>query len=256
MFRFIFAIIMYAITKNFFGAIIGFFIGSMVDNSGSKKQQQQRHSQGNGRSIEDILEYYQQRTSRTTDLPNILMALSAAVMKADGKVLKVELNYVKDFFKQQFGDQFRPEHLQALRHYLDNDIPLTQICSDIRLQLRPETRLQLVNYLFGIAKVDGDVSPSELNTISNIASMMGVPMEDFNQSKGSHYRNVSADYQLLGVTESATDDEVKKAYRKLAIKYHPDKVAQMDEAAQKTAHEKFQKVQDAYEAVKKRRGMK
>jgi DnaJ like chaperone protein len=70
------------------------------------------------------------------------------------------------------------------------------------------------------------------------------------------YRNVDSDYRILGITEHATDDEVKKAYRKMAISFHPDKVAQMGEEFQKGAKEKFQQIQDSYEAIKKQRGFK
>lgn len=247
----------YFVTKSFLGAFLGFIIGSYIDNMQRiNKAQNQKSGQHRGRTAEEIYNYYQARSSRATDVPTILMALSAAVMKADGKVLKAELSYVKAFFKQQFGNQFSTEHLQVLKNYLDTDIPITQICSDVRIHLRPESRLQLIHYLFGIAKVDGDVSQSELNVIANIASMMGIPQADFDSVKNMFYRNVDSDYKILGVEESATDEEVKRAYRKMAVKFHPDKVAQMGEEFQKGAKEKFQKIQEAYEAIKKRRGMK
>ncbi len=257
MFGLIFGFIGYLTTRNIIGAILGFLVGTYVDNLQRAKNTQTRQSnQYRGRTAEEIYNYYQSRSSRATDIPTILMALSAAVMKADGKVLKVELSYVKAFFKQQFGNQFSPEHLQVLKNYLDSDIPITQICADVRIHLRPESRLQLVHYLFGIAQVDGDVSPQELNVIANIASMMGIPQTDFDSVKNMFYRNVDSDYKILGIEENATDDEVKRAYRKMAVKFHPDKVAQMGEEFQKGAKEKFQKIQEAYEAIKKRRGMK
>lgn len=257
MFGLIFGFIGYLATRNIIGAILGFLVGTYVDNLQRAKNTQTRQSnQYRGRTAEEIYNYYQSRSSRATDIPTILMALSAAVMKADGKVLKVELSYVKAFFKQQFGSQFSTEHLQVLKNYLDSDIPITQICADVRIHLRPESRLQLVHYLFGIAQVDGDVSPQELNVIANIASMMGIPQTDFDSVKNMFYRNVDSDYKILGIEESATDDEVKRAYRKMAVKFHPDKVSQMGEEFQKGAKEKFQKIQEAYEAIKKRRGMK
>ncbi len=248
--------LLYFSTKSLLGGFIGFLIGSYFDNIQRSRASKQQSGSYQGRTAEDIFNYYQSRSNRAADVPSILMALSASVMKADGKVLKVELEYVKAFFKQQFGDQFNSQHLQILKNYLDSDIPITQICSDVKLRLRPESRLQLVHYLFGIAKVDGDVSPSELNVITNIASMMGIAQADFESVKNMFYRNVNSDYKILGIEESATDDEVKKAYRKMAVKFHPDKVAQMGEEFQKGAKEKFQKIQDAYEAIKKRRGMK
>jgi DnaJ like chaperone protein len=70
------------------------------------------------------------------------------------------------------------------------------------------------------------------------------------------YRETNSDYKVLGIESTASDDEVKKAYRQMAIKFHPDKVAQMGEEFQKGAKEKFQQIQDSYEAIKKARGFK
>ena len=193
----------------------------------------------------------------TNDIPTMIMALSAAVMRADGKVLKSELTYVKTFLNQQFGTRFSTEHLQVLKRFLDSgNIPLPQICQDIKLRMQPEVRIQLLHYMFGIAKADGDVSQSEIDVIKQIASMLEVSRTDFESVKNMFYRNVDSDYKVLGIEQISTDDEVKKAYRKMAIKFHPDKVVQMGGEYQKGAKEKFQKIQDSYEAIKKRRGIK
>ena len=93
----------------------------------------------------------------------MLMALSASVMKADGKVLKIELDFVKRFFASQFGNRFTSEHLQILKNFLDSDkIPLQEICADIRTRMPSEVRVQLIHYLFSIAKADGDVAPADV----------------------------------------------------------------------------------------------
>jgi DnaJ like chaperone protein len=187
----------------------------------------------------------------------MLMALSAAVMKADGKVLKVELNVVKEFLSAQFGPNYSKEHLKVLKQYLDQEnLPLEQICGDIKVRLLYEARVQLIHYLFHIAKSDGDVATSELNVIERIANNLEISLTDFESVKNMFYRNVDSDYKILGVESSSSDDEIKKAYRKMAIKFHPDKVAQLGEEHQKAAKEKFQQIQDAYEALKKRRGFK
>lgn len=219
-------------------------------------QRNAQNGQGRRVSPEDLFQYYQQRSTQY-DVPTMLMALSAAVMKADGKVLKAELNYVKTFFNQQFGPQFSGQHLQVLKRFLDSgNIPLEQICSDIRARMQPEVRVQLLHYLFGIAKADGDVSPSEMNVIERIAKQLHVGSQEFESVKNMFYRNIDSDYRVLGVESTASDEEIKKAYRKMAIKFHPDKVAQMGEEFQKGAKEKFQHVQEAYDAIKKRRGFK
>ncbi|MFN5912205.1 MAG: DnaJ domain-containing protein, partial [Bacteroidota bacterium] len=110
--------------------------------------------------------------------------------------------------------------------------------------------------LFGIAKSDGTVSESEIKVIEDIAQKLRIPRVEFESVKNMFYRDTNSDYKVLGIEPSASDDEVKKAYRQMAIKFHPDKVAQMGEEFEKGAKEKFQQIQDAYEAIKKQRGFK
>ncbi len=253
MFKFILAVAGYLVFKGIGGAIFGFFVGSLVDQYQQLKKKGFQPG-GQNASGEDMFSYYQKRTS-THDFGTMLIALSAAIMRADGKVLKAELDYVKAFFSQQFGPNFSVNHLQTLKRFLDSDdIPLEQICGDIRMRTQEEVRVQLLYYLFGIAKADGSVSETELLLIQRIANLLGVSLPDFESVKNMFYRDVNSDYKVLEIEASATDEEVKKAYRKMAIKYHPDKVASLGEEFQKGAKEKFQKIQEAYENIKKTRG--
>ena len=241
------------VTKRFWMAAIAYIIASLFE---SGRIQQQRGQGGRVGFSQDPFEFYRQSSSKY-DIPTMLMALSAAVMKADGKVLKAELDYVKQFFSQQFGNQFNSRHLQVLKQFLDsNNIPLQEICNDIRNRMPAEVRVQLVHYLFGIAKADGNVAESEMTSIQNIAQLLGVSNQEFISLKNMFYRDVNSDYKILGVEASASNDEVKKAYRKMAIAHHPDKVASMGEEYQKGAQEKFMKIQEAYENIKKSRGFK
>ena len=251
--KFLIAFFVYLATKRVSLAILAFIIASLFESG----RTQQRRGQGRqGGFAQDPFEFYRQSSSKY-DIPTMLMALSAAVMKADGKVLKAELDYVKQFFSQQFGNQFNSRHLQVLKQFLDSDrIPLNEICSDIRNRMPAEVRAQLVHYLFGIAKADGNVAESELKSIENIANLLGVSQQEFISLKNMFYRDVNSDYKILGVTASASNEEVKKAYRKMAITHHPDKVASMGEEYQKGAQEKFLKIQEAYENIKKNRGFK
>lgn len=260
MYKFILALAGYVVFQNWWGIIGGFIVGSSIDSFQLLKTQFQAQSggrRGGQFTAEDLFKMYQQRATTSSDFPTMLIALSAAVMKADGKVLRSELDFVKAFFAQQFGPQFNQQHLKTLKQFLDSgEIPLAKICQDLKMRLQPEVRVQLLHYLFGISKADGDVSDSEIRMIKHIADMMGVSNVDFESVKNMFYRNVDSDYKVLGIEANASDDEVKKAYRKMAIKFHPDKVAQMGEEYQKGAKEKFQKVQESYDAIKKRRGFK
>ena len=242
-------------TRKFSGAIIGFIIGSLIDQMASRSNTA-NSSGGRQGGFQDAFEYYRQQSSRY-DIQTMLMALSASVMKADGKVLKIELDFVKRFFAAQFGNRFSSEHLQILKNFLDSEkIPLQEICADIRTRMPSEVRVQLIHYLSSTARADGDVAPAEMNIIQKIATMLGVSAVEFESVKNMFYRNVDSDYKILGVESNVTDEEIKKAYRKMAISFHPDKVATMGEEYQKGAKEKFQQIQDAYEAIKKRRGFK
>jgi len=259
LFKFILAIAGFILFGNkFSGAFLGFIIGGFIDNYQSviSKAKAQAKAEGREFKSEDLFQYYQQRSSQN-DVPTMLMALSASIMKADGKVLVSELDYVKAFLRQQFGEQYSANHLQTLKHFLDSGaIPTERICQDIRLRMQLEVRVQLLHYLFGIAKADGSVSESEINVLRNISSLLGISTVDFESVKNMFYRNPDSDYKILGLDSNATDEEIKKAYRKMAIKFHPDKVASMGEEYEKGAKEKFQQIQNAYDNLKKSRGIK
>jgi DnaJ like chaperone protein len=253
-FKFIGAIIgFFFLGKNFFGAFIGFLVGSFIDNVTVIRSK----ITGAGGNADDVFKYYQQRSSAgNSDFATMLIALSAAVMRADGKVIKAELDFVKSFFSQQFGPNFSVAHLQTLKRFVEGgEIPLEQICNDIKLRTQVEVRIQLLHYLFGIAKADGHVSEVEIQIIQRIANLMGVPQSDFESLKNMFYRDTNSDYKVLGIESTASEEEIKKAYRQMAIRYHPDKVASMGDEYQKGAQEKFQKIQEAYENIKKQRGI-
>ena len=116
-------------------------------------------------------------------------------------------------------------------------------------------RLQLLHYLFGLAKSDGQVDGLEATAIRRIALDLGISEKDYESIQAMFYKDVAHAYKVLEIDHTASDDEIKKAYRRMAVKYHPDKVRDLGEAHQKAAQEKFIKVQEAYEAIKKERGM-
>ncbi|MCB9359813.1 MAG: TerB family tellurite resistance protein [Flavobacteriales bacterium] len=225
------------------GAVVGFAVGSAIDTA----------FQGGEKSTTAY-----QRYKRTTpgDFGVSLLVLIAAVMKADGKVLKSELDYVKQYFLKQFGSAQTQEHLLALREILKKDIPLQDVCLQIKAYTMYPARLQLLHLLFGVALVDGAIHTAELNVINQIASYLGIRTNDYLSIKAMFFKEVDSDYKILEIDKNATDDEVKKAYRRMAVKYHPDKVSHLGEEFQIGAKEKFQKVQEAFSNIKKQRGIK
>ncbi len=225
------------------GGVLGFALGSAFDAASVTVQK----SDGTTYTTRGY-------STHAGDFAASLLVLSAAVMKSDGKILKSELDFVKKFLALQFGENQAQQQVLMLKEILKQNIPLHEVCIQIKQYMPHSERLQIIHYLFGISKADGHVHEAELQTIYTIANYLGVNAGDFNSLKAMYFRDVNSDYQILEIEVSVTDEEVKKAYRKMAVKFHPDKVAALGEEVQKGAKEKFQKVQEAYENIKKQRG--
>ena len=238
-------------TRSLFGAFLGYFIGSTFDKFSTKNI----NFSSSGSNYSYDANYYSQRLSQN-DFATALLILSAAVMKADGKILKSELDYVKQFFKQQFSSHLSSKYISDFKDILKKDFVLSNVCSTINGSMPIRQRSLLIQYLFGIAQADGLVSDSEMKVIQRISSYFRISSIEFEQIKSLFYKDVSSYYKVLGIDESASNDEVKKAYRKMAIKHHPDKFSQLGEEQQKAAKNKFQKIQEAYEHIKKERSIK
>lgn len=185
-----------------------------------------------------------------------LLVLMAAVMKADGKVLKSELSYVKGQLVAMLGEDKAAEALIVLRDLLKKEINVREVAHQIRINIDYHARVQLVHLLFGLAKSDGNVSKSEVDLIHQISTLMGVSNADYLSIYNMFYETTDGYYKILEIEPTASDDEVKKAYRKMAIRFHPDKVAHLGEEFQKDANDKFQKINEAYDKIKKERGIK
>ncbi len=216
------------------GGILGFVFGKMYDDMSKGK-----------------FEYGQ---SPASDFNMSLLVLTAAVMKADGKVKRSELDFVKQFFYTNFGDK-ASQYIKLLGELVKQDIEVADVSIQISRHLDYATRLQLLHYLFGIALADGNADKSEVDLISRIAGYMGISNSDFESVKAMFVKDTDAAYKVLQISHDATDEEVKKAYREMAKKYHPDRVASLGDDIRKAAEAKFQSVNEAYEQIKRERGM-
>jgi len=224
------------------GGLIGFMFGSMFD--GGSKSQSQGHP------------YTKGEQTRSGDFSMSLLVLSAAVMKADGVVKKSELDYVRKFFITNFGVDKSNQHMLVLRELLKKDINVQDVSHQIGQYMDYSSRLQLLHYLFGIAMSDGQVDATEIQMIQMIAGFMRISSSDYNSVKAMFVKDTGSAYQILEISPNATDEELKKAYKKMAIKYHPDKVSHLGEDVFKAAEDKFQELNSAYEEIKKQRGIK
>lgn len=183
-----------------------------------------------------------------------LLVMIAAIMKADGRIMKSELEYVKRFFLSQFGEQEAERLLLLLREILRQELDVDEICEQIQENMEYPSRLQLVHFLFGVAAADGEPHAAEAELLKRICLHMGIRQKDFDSIKAMFIKDTGSAYRILEITPDASDEEVKKAYRKMALKYHPDKVAHLGEDVQKAAKEKFQQLNQAYNEIKQQRG--
>jgi DnaJ like chaperone protein len=223
------------------GAVLGFVFGSMYDNM----------QQG-------TFEYRPSEPPPRTqsgDFSVSLLILSAAVMKADGKVVRAELDYVKRFFLTNFGEEETRHKMLMLREILKQNLDLNGICLQINQFMAYAEKLQLLHYLYGISSADGQDHPSEIAVIQKIAGLIGIQPSDYQSIRSMFVKDTNFAYRILEIEPTASDEEVKKAYRKMALKYHPDKVSHLGDDVQKAAKEKFQELNSAYNTIKKQRGM-
>lgn len=221
------------------GGILGLAVGSIFD-SGTDTAGQTRTVRG--------------RTLRG-DYAASLLVLIAAVMKADGRVMRSELDYVKRYFTSRFGEDTASEAVVMLRDILKQEIPLRDVTNQLSQRLDYSYRLEMLHFLFGIASADGSVSDAENDVINRISGYMHITDSDFQSIRAMFVSQTDASYKILEIEPTVSDEDVKTAYRRMAMKYHPDKVSHLGEDFKKVAHEKFRKVQEAYEQIKKERGL-
>lgn len=233
----------------FDGLIVGILIGTIVDEYMTPK------SSGNKQSF--YSRSYSDDSGYSGNFHHSLLALSAAVMQSDGKTTRSELNYVKDFFIKQFGIDKTKQDMLVLREMLKRNARVDIIAASIGQRMAYQGRLQLLHYLFGIAYADGKLSSEERAILSRISTLMGINPVDVRSIAamfmGRSPANSIVPYEILGVSKEATDDDIKKAYRQMAMQHHPDKVAHLGEDNRKAAEEKFKRIQEAYEDIKKMR---
>lgn len=226
------------------GAILGLALGSLFDGMSNGSQ--------------DAV-YREQATQRPQTQPGdfevSLLILASIVIKADGKQDQRELDYVRQQFVGMYGKE-RANHAFRLFKEINKqqDISTRQVCLQIKRMMQHASRLQLLHFLFGIAKADGQVTQDEVNQIYTIAGYLGISSRDYESIKAMFYDSTDNAYKILEIDKTATNDEIKKAYRTMAKKYHPDKVIHLGKEHQKGAEEKFRKVQAAYDQLQKEHG--
>ena len=162
--------------------------------------------------------------------------------------------------RQQFTNMYGKDRanmaFRLFKGITKQNISTRQVCKQIRQMMDHASRLQLLHFLFGIAKADGLVTQDEIKQIYTIAGYLGISSRDYESIKAMFYNSTNNAYKILEIEKNVSDDEVKRAYRKMAKKYHPDRLSHLGEEHHDGAEEKFRQVQEAYEHIQKERGFK
>lgn len=241
------------------GALIGYAVGSFVDGfsiDGFKQEQidydRKRQRQRSRKQSQSRRTRYEQ--TQSGDFEISLLVLASVVIKADGKVDQRELDYVRQHFVKIYGKERANSAFKLFNGIIKKKVSVRQVCMQIREHMAHSSRLQLVHFLFGIAKADGNVTASEEEEIKKIAGYLYINQRDYVSIKAMFFNAVDSAYKILEITKAATNDEVKKAYRRMAKKHHPDKLQGLGPEHVKVAEKKFQSIQEAYEKIKDERG--
>ncbi len=224
------------------GALLGFWVGYAVDGLVNQTDTSGKRTT------------YSASEQRNSFLVSLLV-LSAAVIKADGKTLQAELDYVKDFVRRNFGEAAVPEAMRILQELTRQEVNIYEVGPQIARYMNYSQRLQLFHYLTQLALADGEFHKSEKGVLEAIGATIGLSQADIQSVVSMFYKETNSAYSVLGISPEASDDEVRTAYRRMAMKNHPDKVATLGPDVQKAAAEKFRQVQEAYEAIKQERKM-
>ena len=222
------------------GGLIGWWLGGQIDaNPNMGQGSRPRISQ----------------QTRPGDFAIAMLVLVAAVMKADGKVVKAELDYVKQFLINSFGRDNAQEMLVLLKNLLEQDYYIYEIANQINSHMNTAEKLQLMHVLFGISQADGQVDASEIEIIQEIGQHLKLNASDVDAIMAIFVKNNNSYYKMLEVDPSASDQEIKKAYRSMATRFHPDKVQHLGPEFQKMAEDKFKAINEAYQQIKTERAI-
>ena len=215
------------------GAIIGFFLGQIVE----KRFAVQRINNVNQDQIELNL-----------------LTLASIIIKADGKVDRNELSYVRNFFITHFGKNRADKAFKIFNTKIKiQNQSLYEITNYFVQNTQYPFRLQVLHFLYGIANSDGIIEQVEIDKIDEIAKNLKINYADIESIKAMFIKSTDSSYRILEVDKEASVDEIKKAYREMAKKYHPDRIRSKEKSLLKGAEEKFRQVQEAYEVIKKER---
>jgi DnaJ like chaperone protein len=189
-----------------------------------------------------------------------VFAMLGKVAKADGRVCEMEVAAVQAFMRDQLrlDPAARQFAIGIFSESKESDVPFEEYAHQFGQVFADNQALRTMFYqvLFSVAMVDGVLHPAEEALLRAAPAPLGLPADTFETVRRQFVPDLSHHYAVLGLESGAGLAEVKKAYRRLAAEYHPDKVVSkgLPEDFLRFAEQKFKEINEAYTAITRAQG--
>jgi len=181
-----------------------------------------------------------------------MISILSYVVKVDGEVAREEIETVLALFRKLgFGQQDLAMMSRAFEIALRQNIDLKTTCDNFRDSSRYEECLMLLRMVYMVVMADQKFHAKEKEAIIQIVDYLGIHYDDNMSIQAEFLKTADKHYKILVLTRGATLVEVKKAYRNLALKHHPDRVNHLGEEYRKIAEEKFKEINEAHQIISK-----
>ena len=227
------------------GALAGFFIGKVF----SEGMDSVNTYENSGTFDEERLSGQQRREGDRNSFLFSMLVLASYIIRADGKIMHSEMEAVRQMLRTNFGEVAAQ---QGDYHYRQT---IRESCMHIARNVDYSGRLQLLNFLVMIAQADGRLPQEEISALRECAQWLQMQPSEVDSLLNLGHDDLESAYKVLGVSPDATDDELRRAYRKLALEHHPDRVAKLGDDVRRAAEKKFQEINAAKERIWKARGL-
>ena len=230
------------------GALAGFVLGALFDTMNSDNG---LIGDDNGRRYagDSYQTGYAQSSSAQGTRNGFLfslLTLASYIIRADGKVMHSEMEAIRQFLRASFGEATQPG---TFRH------TIIDCCGQLREVLDESQRLQLLSLLVMLAKADGHVATEEIAALREVTAALGLSEVELNSMLGLGSTSLKDAYAVLEISENATDEEVKAAYKRMVVKHHPDRVASLGDDIRLAAEKKMREINEARDIIFKARGL-